>query len=73
MRPGLLSPERDLDLDALPVADATLVDDLGLERLYVAMSRGDWFLDELVRRVLPGLRVRPRRLRLCMRQRSRRA
>jgi hypothetical protein len=53
MRPGLLFPERDLDVDALPVADATLVADLGLERLYPAMSAGDRFLDELVRRVVP--------------------
>jgi hypothetical protein len=54
MRPGLLLPEHDLDLDALPVPDATLVADLGLERLYMAMSGGDWFLDEVVRRVVPS-------------------
>jgi MutS domain V len=54
MRPGLLSPGQDLDLDALPPADATLVADLGLERLYVAMSAGDRFIDTVVRRVLPS-------------------
>lgn len=54
MRAGLLDPDRDLDLDAHPVADQTLVADLGLERLYAAMRRGDPFLDEVVRRVLPS-------------------
>ena len=53
MRPGLLVPHGDLDLDALPEPDPTLVADLGLDRLYPAMSRGDRFLDEVVRRVVP--------------------
>ena len=52
MRPGLLFPNQDLDLDALPGPDATLVADLGLERLYAAMSGGDRLLDQVVRRVL---------------------
>ena len=54
MRAGLLYPDRDLDLDALAVPDPTLVADLGLERLYAAMSRGDPFLDEVVRRTVPS-------------------
>ena len=51
MRPGLLFADRDLDLGALPDEDPTLIADLGLERLYPAMSRGDRFLDEVVRRL----------------------
>jgi hypothetical protein len=54
MRPGLLFPEQDLDLDALPAPDAALVADLGLERLYGAMSAGDWYLDTIVRRIVPS-------------------
>ena len=54
MRPGLLFADRDLDPDALPVPDPGLVADLGLERLYAAMSQGDRYLDELVRRVVPA-------------------
>jgi hypothetical protein len=54
LRPGLLFADRDLDVDSLPVPDPSLVADLGLERLYAAMSQGDRFLDELVRRVLPA-------------------
>ena len=54
MRPLLLLPERDLDLDALPVPDEALVADLGLERLYATMTAGDWFLDSVVRRVVPS-------------------
>ena len=54
MRPGLLFADRDLDLDSLTVPDPSLVADLGLERVYAAMSQGDRFLDELVRRVMPA-------------------
>jgi hypothetical protein len=53
MRPGLLFADRDLEVDAFPAPDEALVADLGLDRLYPAMSHGDWFLDEVVRRVLP--------------------
>ena len=54
MRPGLLFADRDLDLGALPLPDPNLVADLGLDRLYEAMSRGDPALDEVVRRVVPS-------------------
>jgi len=54
MRPGLLFSDRDLDLDALPVPDPTLVADLGLERVFDAMTRGDRLLDDVVRRVVPS-------------------
>ncbi len=54
MRPGLLFADRDLDVDALPGPDPTLVADLGLDRLYAAMSRGDPFIDQVVRRVVPS-------------------
>jgi hypothetical protein len=54
VRPGLLFEDRDLDLDSLPVHDPSLVADLGLDRLHAAMSQGDRYLDELVRRVLPA-------------------
>ena len=54
MRPGLLFADRDLDVDALPEPDPTLVADLGLDRLYPAMSRGDRFIDDVMRRVVPS-------------------
>ena len=54
MRPRLLFAARDLELDGLLAPDSTLVSDLGLERLYAAMARGDRSLDELVRRVVPS-------------------
>ena len=38
----------------LPPRTRTLVADLGLDRLYEAMSRGDRSLDEIVRRVVPS-------------------
>ncbi len=52
MRPGLLRADRDLDLEALPVADPTLAADLGLDRLFEAMAGGDRIIDDVVRRVV---------------------
>jgi MutS domain V len=54
VRPGLLFADRDLDVDSLPVPDPSLVADLGMDRLYAAMSQGDEFLDELARRIVPA-------------------
>lgn len=52
MRPGLLLADADLDLGALPLPDATLVADLGFERLFATMAGGDRGIDDVVRRVL---------------------
>ena len=54
MRPGLLAASRDSDVDVatMPVADPTLVADLGLERVFRAMAGGDEFLDDVVRRIV---------------------
>ncbi len=54
MRPGLLFADQDLDLGALVTPDLALVEDLGLDRVYDAMSRGDRSLDEVARRVVPS-------------------
>ena len=53
MRTGLLFPDRDLVLDALPAPDADLVTDLELDRLFAAMAGGDERIDRVVRRVVP--------------------
>lgn len=54
MRPALLAAAAgsDVDLETLPVADPTLVADLGLERLFTAMAAGDRFLDDIARRIV---------------------
>jgi hypothetical protein len=54
MRSGLLFADRDLDLGALAIPDPDLVTDLGLDRLYEAMSGRDRTLDEIVRAVVPS-------------------
>ncbi len=52
MRTGLLFADRDVDLDAAPVVNATLVADLGLDAIYAAMAGGDRVLDDVARRWL---------------------
>jgi len=53
MRTGLLFPDRDLTLDALPDPDPDLVTDLELDRLLAAMAAGDEHIDRVVSRVVP--------------------
>jgi hypothetical protein len=59
MKPHLLFPDRDFDRQGeLPDGTADLVDDLGLEDLWRAMSRGDRYLLDVARRVtLEGLQT----------------
>jgi hypothetical protein len=52
MRPGLLSPDGDVDIEALADPDPTLVADLGLGRIVAAMSAGDETIERVVRRLL---------------------